>query len=150
MQRHGSIHRHRASARRFGASTGTILAAIAVIVVIVIGYLLIRGGGANEVQEQTEQQTTELQQEFGAAEARTRLSALRSDIEAGLDEEALRQRYEAIRGDLEEGYANATGETAETWNELQPRLDELGEQIQQGGENAAETIDEMLSSLESP
>ena len=150
MQKHQSTHRPHASTRRLGASMGTILAAIAVIAVIIIGYLLIRGGGTNEVQEQTQQQTEELQQEFGAAEARTRLSALRSDIEAELDQEALRERYEGIRGDLEEGYANASGEAADAWDELQPRLDELGEQIEQGSENAAETIDEMLTSLESP
>lgn len=137
-------HRPRSRGRRLGVSTGAILGLLALAAVVIVGYLLIRGGG-NEVEEQAQRQTEQLQQGFDAEEARTRLATLRSDIEAGLDETALRERYEGIRSDLETAYADAEGDAAEAWGSLSPRLDDLGEQIGQASEDAVATIDAMLA-----
>ena len=145
MQAYRPTHHPSPAQRQAGISIGGILAIVALIAVIVIGYMLIRDGGTTDVQAEAEEQTTELQEGFDAAEARTRLTTLRSDIEAGLDEEALRERYDDIRSDLEAGYADASGDAAAAWENLSPRLDELGDQIGQASEDAVATIDAMLN-----
>lgn len=141
-------HRPRPTRRTGGITIGAILGIIALIAVIVIGYLLIRGNTGNEVQEQAQQETTELQQGFDAAEARARLNGLRSSIESDIDQEALTQQYESIRADLEEAYEGASGEAAETWAQLETSLGELGDQIGQESEEAVATIDRMLSQFQ--
>lgn len=141
-------HRPRPSRRTGGISIGGILGIIALIAVIVIGYMLIRGNTGNEVQEQAQQETTELQQGFDAAEARARLNGLRSSIESDIDQEALTQQYESIRADLQEAYEGASGEAATTWSELETSLGELGDQIGQESEEALATIDRMLTQFQ--
>lgn len=144
MNEQRNDHRLRLPRRTLGLSVGGILAIIAVIAVVIIGYLLIRGG-TDPVQQQAEQETTELQQDFDAAEARAQLNGLKSSIQSDIDEEALRQQYESIRADLEEGYEGASGEAAETWDEISEGLDELGEQIGENSEEAVATIDRILA-----
>lgn len=142
-------HRVRVDRRTAGISIGGILAIIALIAVIVIGYMLIRGNTGNDVQQQTQEATTELQQGLDAAEARARLNGLKSSIESGVEQEALEQQYESIRADFEQAYEGATGEAAETWNALSANLDELGDQIGEESAEAASTIDRMLAEFPS-
>lgn len=144
MNEHENDLRTRPVRRTSGISVGGILAIIAVIAVAIVGYLLLRDT-TPAVQDQTQEQTTELQEGFDAAEARARLNGLKSSIESDIDEEAVRQQYESIRADFEQAYEGASGEAAETWNDISAGLDELGDQIGEQSEEAVATIDQMLA-----
>lgn len=143
MNRNGNVHPMR---RTRGLTIGGILGVLALIAVVIIGYMLITDdSAATEVQEQAQEQTTELQEGFDAAEARAQLNGLRSAIESEIDEEALRQQYDDVRAELETAYADASGEAAEAWTEISSGLETLGDQIGQESEEAVATIDDMLA-----
>lgn len=134
--------------RSAGQAVAWILAIVATIAVVVLIVLLVRSGQqVDTAQQQQQEQITQLQDQLSRAEARARLNALKSSINAGVEEESLQTQYDSVRTDLENSFSEASGEAQNVWESIREDLDALGDQIGESSEEAVATIDRMLEQL---
>ncbi len=129
---------------RPNAVLGWLIAAL-VIAAAVVAIVLVNG--ANNRANTADEQVTTLQTQLQGAQARANLSTLRANILSNADEQTLQQQYERVRSGLQDAYENASGAAAGVWDNIQPQLDSLQNQIAQDRQKAADTVQNILNGL---
>lgn len=132
--------------RRAGSNVvlGWLVAAV-VVAAAVIAIVFVNG--ANHRAEEAGRQVSALQTQLRGAQARANLSSLRANLLAGADRQTLQQQFERVRSGLQDTYQGAGATARSTWNDLAPRLDELGRQIDADRQQAAATAQQILDGL---
>lgn len=135
-------------------STNSALAVVALLLAIpalIISVLAYNRAGRDidtDVNQRLTQLENNTQLAFAKGSAAVKLAALRARIEANNAGENVQAELDDIEAELRSAYDEVGGNTQQEWNEFSQDFDQVGNVIEQGGEEALNALQNLIDKLQ--